>query len=70
MLAVVVAAVGYQDAALLGGIAMAGLSMVPDLIISVPFVPHRGPTHTVHYAGLAAIGVRPSKFYLFKPHPR
>lgn len=53
-LALIAAAVGYREAALLGGLAMAGLAMVPDLDMQVPFVPHRGPTHTVHFAGLTA----------------
>lgn len=36
--------------ALLGGLIVAGGSMLPDLDMRVPFVRHRGPTHTVWFA--------------------
>lgn len=48
--AFVVVAAGFTELALLGGVGVAGLSMVPDLDLRVPGIPHRGPTHTVWFA--------------------
>jgi inner membrane protein len=43
-------ALGFETAALVGGgVAVAG-AMVPDWDQRVPFVRHRGPTHTVWFA--------------------
>lgn len=46
----VVLAAGYPVLAYLGGAAMVGLAMLPDYDMKVPFVDHRGPTHTVLFA--------------------
>ena len=52
----VAAAVAGPTALLLGGAVAAGLAMVPDLDMRVPFVAHRGPTHTVWFATLLGAG--------------
>ncbi len=54
-------AVGLPDFALLGGAVMVGGAMLPDMDIRVPFLKHRGLTHTIWFAlavgiGLGAIG--------------
>ena len=48
----VAAAVGGPTALLVGGGVAAGLAMVPDVDLRVPFVSHRGPTHTAWFATL------------------
>ncbi|WP_440990164.1 metal-dependent hydrolase [Haloarchaeobius baliensis] len=50
---------GFPAVALLGGATMLTLAPLPDLDHRVPFVEHRGPTHTVAFALLvgAALGV-------------
>ncbi|MFB6353470.1 MAG: metal-dependent hydrolase [Halobacteriales archaeon] len=53
--AFVTAGLGFDDLALLGGLAAVGLAMLPDVDLRLPLVPHRGPTHTVWFAGLAAV---------------
>jgi inner membrane protein len=50
----VVIALGFPTAAVGGGVLALGLAMVPDWDQRIPNVPHRGPTHTVHFA--AAVG--------------
>ncbi|MFB6360777.1 MAG: metal-dependent hydrolase [Halobacteriales archaeon] len=52
----VTAALGYLDLAYLGIVAAVGLTMHPDVALGLPFVPHRGPTHTVWFALLIAAG--------------
>ncbi|WP_435097599.1 metal-dependent hydrolase [Halarchaeum sp. P4] len=49
---------GYDALALLGGVAMLALATVPDYDQRVPFVKHRGVTHTFAFAWLvgAALG--------------
>ncbi len=54
-------AFGLLDLALLGGAVMVGGAMLPDVDIRVPFVKHRGLTHTIWFAlavgiGLGAVG--------------
>lgn len=49
--------VGAREAALLGGIASAGLAMAPDVDMRVPVVEHRGTTHTVWFAGVVGLAV-------------
>ena len=46
---------GALDATIVGALVVTGLSMVPDVDIKLPFVRHRGPTHTVHFT--VAVGV-------------
>jgi inner membrane protein len=46
-------AAGYTDLAIGGAIAAGALAMVPDLDMRVPFVEHRGPTHTAWFTVLA-----------------
>lgn len=41
---------GFPAAAFVGGALMLALAMVPDCDHSVPFVDHRGPTHTLAFA--------------------
>jgi inner membrane protein len=50
--AFVAAAAGGESAALLGGAVALGLASVPDLDQQLPFVDHRGPTHTAWFAAL------------------
>ncbi|MFB6221726.1 MAG: metal-dependent hydrolase [Halolamina sp.] len=52
----VAAAVGGASMAVLGGAVAFALASVPDLDMRVPFVPHRGPTHTAWFAGLVGVG--------------
>lgn len=56
-LGAVVLAAGYPVLAYLGGAAMVGLAMLPDLDQRVPFLDHRGPTHTVLFALLVGAGM-------------
>jgi inner membrane protein len=41
---------GYPAVCLLGGAAMLALAPLPDYDLRVPFVEHRGPTHTLAFA--------------------
>lgn len=57
---------GHESAALAGGATMLALTMLPDCDHAVPFVDHRGPTHTLLFAfsvgavlGVATATVRP-----------
>lgn len=43
-------ALGFQMLAVIGGLVVVGLAMAPDKDQQVPFVEHRGVTHTVHFA--------------------
>lgn len=51
----VVVAWGLQTLALVGGLLAVGLATLPDFDQRVPFVEHRGPTHTVWFVFLVAI---------------
>jgi inner membrane protein len=51
----VVAVAGFRTLALAGGAVALALAMVPDTDTRLPFVDHRGPTHTVWFA--AAVGL-------------
>lgn len=53
--AFVTAALGFQRLALIGGVAVVLLAMVPDYDQRIPNVPHRGPTHTGWFA--VAVGI-------------
>jgi inner membrane protein len=55
----VVLGLGFDTLALLGAVAAAALSMLPDVDQRVPGLTHRGPTHTVWFAlgGAALLGV-------------
>lgn len=46
---------GFQNAAAAGGLVTVLLATVPDLDMKIPTIPHRGPTHTAHFA--TAVGV-------------
>lgn len=47
---------GLTELALVGGALAVGGTTAPDVDLRVPFVPHRGPTHTVWFAlGVAAV---------------
>jgi len=48
-------AAGFGAAALAGGAVVVGLSGLPDVDQRIPFVEHRGPTHTVGF--LIAVGL-------------
>lgn len=54
-LAVVLFAAGEPELAVVAGAAMLGLTMLPDVDLDVPFVPHRGPTHSLAFAGLVGL---------------
>lgn len=54
--AFVATALGLDDLAVVGALAAAALSMLPDVDLRLPLVAHRGPTHTVWFA-LAVAGV-------------
>lgn len=49
-LGTLVSVAGYETAAIVGGIACVALSTVPDCDHRVPFLEHRGPTHTLVFA--------------------
>lgn len=46
----VIAGVGFVELATLGGVGMVLLATLPDYDLYVPFVEHRGVTHTVAFA--------------------
>lgn len=48
--------VGFPDIALFGGAGILGGAKLPDLDQQLPFVSHRGPTHTVGFAVVVALG--------------
>lgn len=50
----VVVAWGFEALALIGGLLAVGLATLPDYDQRIPFVEHRGPTHTVWFALLVA----------------
>lgn len=45
-----VAITGYETAAIIGGIVCVALSTLPDCDTQIPFIEHRGPTHTLVFA--------------------
>lgn len=49
-------AVGFPDIALLGGVGVILGAMLPDLDQRLPMIKHRGPTHTVGFAVVVALG--------------
>jgi inner membrane protein len=49
-------ALGYPAVAVAGGAGVLWLTMLPDWDLRVPFLSHRGPTHTIAFAGLLAGG--------------
>lgn len=53
----VVAVSGFRALALAGGVVAVTLAMVPDFDTRIPFVDHRGPTHTVWFAVLVGLAV-------------
>lgn len=57
-LGTVVALAGHETAALVGVLACLALSTLPDCDYRLPVIEHRGPTHTLLFAGLvgAAFG--------------
>lgn len=48
-------AIAGVEIGVLGGVAAAGISMLPDYDQRIPFIDHRGPTHTIRFA--VAVGV-------------
>ncbi|PSQ00860.1 metal-dependent hydrolase [Halobacteriales archaeon QS_4_69_31] len=46
---------GWRGAALVGGAVVLALARVPDYDQRIPFVSHRGPTHTLGFAVLVAL---------------
>lgn len=49
-------ALGFGTVAVAGGVIVVGGAMLPDLDMRVPFITHRGPTHTVWFAlGVGAV---------------
>ena len=63
----VVTAAGFRTLALVGGALAVALAMVPDWDTRVPFVAHRGPTHTVWFAVLVAAVVAAGGFLVGQP---
>lgn len=55
---------GLGELAILGGAGMVALAMVPDADHRVPFVRHRGPTHTLLFAAIVGIGLGAAGFTL------
>ena len=56
----VVALAGYEATAVVGCIVAVSLSTLPDYDLRIPFLEHRGPTHTLLFAllvGVALAGV-------------
>jgi len=51
----VTAAAGFRALAIIGGAAAVAGAMIPDVDQQVPFIDHRGPTHTIWFA--VAVGV-------------
>jgi inner membrane protein len=49
--------VGATELAVIGGLATAAVSIVPDYDLRVPGISHRGITHTVYFAGLVGVAV-------------
>jgi inner membrane protein len=47
-------AAGHGGLAVPGAAIAVGLATLPDVDLRLPFVPHRGPTHTVWFAGAVA----------------
>jgi len=50
----VLTAFGASELAIVGGAVVVGGSMLPDLDQGVPFIQHRGPTHTIWFMLLVA----------------
>jgi len=50
----VLTAFGASELAILGGAVVVGGAMLPDLDQRVPFIQHRGPTHTIWFMLLVA----------------
>ncbi|WP_436928922.1 metal-dependent hydrolase [Halosimplex halobium] len=50
-------AAGFEAAALVGGAVVVGLSGLPDVDQRIPFVEHRGPTHTVGFLVLVGLAI-------------
>lgn len=48
---------GLEALALLGGAVVVGGTMVPDLDMKIPFIKHRGVTHTVWFATASGVVV-------------
>lgn len=48
---------GRYDLAVVGELVMVSLSMLPDSDHDIPFVSHRGPTHTVAFALLVGLAL-------------
>lgn len=56
-LALVLVVLGRYDLAVLGELCMVSLATLPDTDHQIPFVSHRGPTHTVGFALLVGLAV-------------
>lgn len=54
-LALVSTAIGGLELGVLGGVVAAGISKVPDWDQHIPFVKHRGATHTIHFAVIMGV---------------
>jgi len=54
---VVLLLVGFEGAAVVGGMGVLALARLPDYDLQVPFVSHRGPTHTLGFALLVGLVV-------------
>jgi inner membrane protein len=68
-IALVAAALGFDTAAVGGGVVAVGLAMVPDWDQRIPGVKHRGPTHTVRFAGAVSVGTAAVGAFVGYLHP-
>jgi inner membrane protein len=65
----VVLTLGFRTAAIGGAVVAVGLAMLPDYDQRVPGIKHRGPTHTVHFAGVVAVGTAALGAFVAYLHP-
>ena len=49
-IALIASSLGFTSIAVLGGVVVTALAMIPDYDMRVPLIKHRGPTHTVWFA--------------------
>lgn len=50
------AALGDLELAVIAGAAVLWLAMLPDVDLRIPLVSHRGPTHSLLFAGIVGVG--------------
>lgn len=55
---------GQEELAVLGGVGMVALATLPDSDQRLPFVPHRGPTHSLTFAAVLGLVLGVAGFVL------